>query len=69
MTTATFDIVQTRSTEPRETPPTPAVPLATLLVRADDRLLRDIGLTRHDVLGVDGVAREALRANRDLWRL
>lgn len=43
--------------------------LSDLLRRRDDRLLRDIGLTRRDALGVDGLVRAEWRRNREIWSL
>ncbi len=43
--------------------------LLDLLARKDDRLLRDIGLVREDVLGPDGLARTERLRNRSIWAL
>ncbi len=43
--------------------------LSDLLRRGDDRLLRDIGLTRGEALGVDGLVKAEWRRNRGIWSL
>lgn len=43
--------------------------LVDLAAKPDDRLLRDIGLTRGEALGVDGVYRREIEKARRLWSL
>lgn len=43
--------------------------LRRLLARKDDRLLRDIGLTREDILGPEETFWAAQRRTRDTWNL
>lgn len=40
-----------------------------LLARKDDRLLRDIGMTREDILGPEETFRVERRRMRDTWNL
>lgn len=40
-----------------------------LLAKKDDRLLRDIGLTREDILGPEETYRAEWRRRRDTWNL
>ncbi len=40
-----------------------------LLARKDDHLLRDIGLTREDILGPEETYRSEWRRMRDTWNL
>ncbi len=44
-------------------------PLRAILSKHDDRLLRDIGLERKDVLGVEGMTLEMLAKQKAIWRL
>jgi hypothetical protein len=58
--------------EPRQyqLPWTPVDPaLQVLLDRRDDRLLRDVGLTYHGVLGEAGYFWNELARQRDIWKL
>ena len=40
-----------------------------LVARRDDRLLRDIGLTREDIIGVEGVWRHEQEKASRIWAL
>lgn len=57
--------------EPVARPPCSGIgaELRRILARKDDHLLRDIGLTREDVLGPEDIARAEWRAARDIWNL
>lgn len=52
-----------------KTPLTVDAPLQAVLAKKDDRLLRDIGLTREDVRGAEGLVRDELARNRLFWNL
>ena len=43
--------------------------LRDLLAKKDDRLLRDIGLTREDILGLEETAQADWRRTRETWNL
>lgn len=47
----------------------PEPPLADLAKRPDDRLLRDIGVTRSEALGVEGTFWRELERTRKPWSL
>ena len=70
MTTALFDTAH----RPRQRAAPAASDLMSptlldLLARKDDRLLRDIGLVREDVLGPEGLANVERLRNRAIWSL
>mgnify|MGYP003383061219 CR=1 FL=1 len=72
MTTAFFDSSATSHDHtPAKSPAGPAVGpgLRDILARKDDRLLRDIGLTREDILGPEETFRAEWRRMRDTWNL
>ena len=55
---------------PTQWPWTPVDPaLQVLLDRRDDRLLRDVGMTRHGVLGEASYFWSEMARLRDLWKL
>lgn len=71
MTTAFFDatdvpVERIRSPSPRSHL---SRELRDLLARKDDRLLRDIGLTREEILGPEETFRAEWRRSRDTWNL
>ncbi len=72
MTTAYFDAAGLAATIERPTSRSAATltrALRDLLAKKDDRLLRDIGLTREDILGLEETARADWRRTRETWSL
>jgi hypothetical protein len=72
MTTAYLDSSTiSRDRAPAKAPAKPAVSAAlrAILARKDDRLLRDVGLTREDILGPEETYRAEQRRMRDTWNL
>jgi hypothetical protein len=58
-----------RAAEKAAARPTVSPALRDILARKDDRLLRDIGLTREDILGLEETFRAEQRRMRDTWNL
>lgn len=72
MTTAYFDAASLPAAVERPAlrrSPTLTRALRDLLAKKDDRLLRDIGLTREDILGLEETARADWRRTRETWNL
>ncbi|MFH1795122.1 MAG: DUF1127 domain-containing protein [Pseudomonadota bacterium] len=71
MTTAFFDATDIPVERARPTSPRTHLSreLRYLLARKDDRLLRDIGLTREEILGPEETFRAEWRRMRDTWNL
>ena len=72
MTTAYFDATHLPALAEQSAPLRPASltrTLRDLLAKKDDRLLRDIGLSREDILGLEETARADWRRTRETWNL
>jgi uncharacterized protein YjiS (DUF1127 family) len=72
MTTAFFDAtdISVERTRPSSHRPHPlSRELRQILAMKDDRLLRDIGLTREEILGPEETYRAEQRRMRDAWNL
>jgi hypothetical protein len=72
MTTAYHDAsATTHDRMPERVPAKPGISpaLRYILARKDDRLLRDVGLTREDILGPEETYRAEQRRMRDTWNL
>ena len=72
MTTEYFDATSLPATVERPASRSTATftrALRDLLAKRDDRMLRDIGLTREDVLGLEETARADWRRTRETWNL
>jgi len=72
MTTAFFDATDVPVERTRPSSRQPHLfsrELRHLLARKDDRLLRDIGLTREEILGPEETFRAEWRRMRDTWNL
>jgi uncharacterized protein YjiS (DUF1127 family) len=72
MTTAYFDATHLPALAEQSAPLRPASltrTLRDLLAKKDDRLLRDIGLTREDILGLEETAQADWRRTRETWSL
>jgi len=71
MTTAFFDSTAPSNDlgRPARAAPRISAALRAILARKDDRLLRDIGLTREDILSPSETFRAEQRRMRDTWNL
>jgi hypothetical protein len=69
MTTAFFDSSHDHASAKASTRPAISPALRDILARKDDRLLRDVGLTREDIIGPEETFRAEWRRMRDTWNL